>query len=127
MRSRKLWRAIFADAPVISKYSKPWSWPRLAWPARKRNPQRRRSMAGSNGGKRDRLRVVGKPFTKVDAKVKCTGELKYADDLVLPRMLHTKLLRSSVPHARIVNIDVSKAKAYAGVHAVLLGTDLPTP
>src|SRR5207249_4181910 len=79
-----------------------------------------------NGGKR-RLNVIGKPLIKVDAKAKCIGELKYADDIVLPRMLHTRLLRSTVPHARIVNIDVSKAKAYAGVHAVLLGTDLPTP
>jgi len=84
-------------------------------------------MAGNNGGQRKGLRVVGKPLIKVDAKAKCIGELKYADDLVLPRMLHTKLLRSSVPHARIVNIDVSKAKAYPGVQAVLLGTDLPTP
>jgi 4-hydroxybenzoyl-CoA reductase alpha subunit len=83
-------------------------------------------MAGNNGARRKGLRVVGKPFTKVDAKVKCTGELKYADDLVLPRMLHTKLLRSSVPHARIVKIDVSKAEAYPGVKAVLLGKDLPT-
>jgi 4-hydroxybenzoyl-CoA reductase subunit alpha len=83
-------------------------------------------MAGNNGGKRKGLRVIGKPFVKVDARAKCVGEQKYADDLVLPRMLHTKLLRSSVPHARIVNIDVSKAKAYPGVHAVLLGTDLPT-
>ena len=72
------------------------------------------------------MRVVGKPFPKVDAKVKCTGELKYADDLVLPRMLHTKLLRSPVPHARIVKIDISKAEAYPGVKAVLLGKDLPT-
>jgi 4-hydroxybenzoyl-CoA reductase alpha subunit len=84
-------------------------------------------MAGNDTGKRKGLRVIGKPLIKVDAKAKCIGELKYADDLVLPRMLHTKLLRSTVPHARIVNIDVSKAKAYAGVHAVLLGTELPTP
>src|SRR5438876_5087807 len=54
-----------------------------------------------------------------------TRKLKYADDLFLPRMLHTKLLRSTVPHARIVRIDVSKAKAYPGVHAVLTGADLP--
>ena len=64
-------------------------------------------MAGSNGAKKNGFKVIGKPFHKVDAKVKCTGELKYADDLVLPQMLHTKLLRSSVPHARIVKIDVS--------------------
>src|SRR5215469_8822029 len=84
-------------------------------------------MAGNNGGKRNDLRVVGKPFIKVDAKAKCIGELKYADDLVLPRMLHTKLLRSTVPHASIVNINIEKAKAYPGVHAVLIGTDLPVP
>src|SRR5438552_3054899 len=83
-------------------------------------------MAGSNGAKKNGFKVIGKPFHKVDAKVKCTGELKFADDLVLPRMLHTKLLRSSVPHARIVKIDVSKAEAYPGVKAVLLGKDLPT-
>src|SRR5438552_726848 len=84
-------------------------------------------MAGSNGSKKNGFKVIGKPLHKVDAKVKVTGELKYADDLVLPRMLHTKLLRSSVPHARIVKIDVSKAKAYPGVKAVLLGTGLPVP
>ncbi len=83
-------------------------------------------MAGNNGSRRNGLRVVGRPFPKVDAKVKCTGELKYADDLVLPRMLHTKLLRSPVPHARIVKIDISKAEAFPGVKAVLLGKDLPT-
>src|SRR5215471_786284 len=91
-----------------------------------RNLPGRRFMAGNNG-KRNGLRVVGKPLIKVDAKAKCIGELKYADDLVLPRMLHTKLLRSTVPHARIVNIDISKAQAYPGVHTVLLGTDLPVP
>src|SRR6266513_3429844 len=83
-------------------------------------------MAGSNGAKKNGFKVIGKPFPKVDAKVKCTGELKFADDLALPRMLHTKLLRSSVPHARIVKIDVAKALAYPGVKAVLLGKDLPT-
>jgi len=83
-------------------------------------------MAGSNGAKRRDLKVIGKPFHKVDAKVKVTGELKFADDLMLPRMLHTRLLRSTVPHARIVKIDTSKAEAYPGVKAVLLGKDLPT-
>jgi 4-hydroxybenzoyl-CoA reductase alpha subunit len=40
-------------------------------------------------------------------------------------MLHTKLLRSTVPHARIVRIDVSKAEKHPGVMAVLTGKDLP--
>ncbi len=83
-------------------------------------------MAGSNGSGRKNLKVIGKPFHKVDVKAKCTGEALYADDLTLPRMLHCKLLRSSVPHARIVKIDTSRAEAYPGVKYVLVGKDLPT-
>jgi 4-hydroxybenzoyl-CoA reductase alpha subunit len=71
--------------------------------------------------------VVGKPFRKVDARAKCTGQTKFADDIVLPRMLACKLLRSHVPHALIKNIDVSKAMALPGVFAIITGTDLPIP
>ncbi len=46
----------------------------------------------SNNGKP--LNVVGKPFRKVDARAKCTGQTKFADDIVLPRMLYCKILRS---------------------------------
>ena len=82
-------------------------------------------MAGNNVAGRGSLRVVGKPFRKVDATAKCTGQTKYADDIVFPRMLHTKLLRSAVPHALIVRIDASKAENHPGVKAVLTGKDLP--
>src|SRR3712207_6387395 len=73
------------------------------------------------------LKVVGKPFRKVDARSKCVGATKFADDIVLPRMLYCKLLRAHVPHALIKSIDVSKAAALPGVHAVITGKDLPTP
>lgn len=69
--------------------------------------------------------VVGTARPKVDAHAKCTGQTLYADDVVLPRMLWAKLLRSPHPHARIVGIDISKAAALPGVHAVLTGKDLP--
>ena len=82
-------------------------------------------MAGGNGPKGNGLKVVGKPLHKVDVKAKVTGEAKFADDLVLPRMLHCKLLRSTVPHAKILKIDTSRAEAYPGVKAVLLGKDMP--
>src|SRR3989338_4632876 len=85
------------------------------------------SGAEKNGGKGNGLRVVGKPWKKVDASAKVMGETKFADDIFLPRMLHCKILRSSAPHARIVKIDTSKAEAYRGVKAVLLGKDLPIP
>ena len=73
------------------------------------------------------LNVVGKPFRKVDARAKCTGQTKFADDIFLPRMLYCKILRSHHPHALIKNIDVSKALATPGVVAVIIGKDLPIP
>src|SRR3972149_11835391 len=69
--------------------------------------------------------VIGRPLIKVDAMAKVTGETKYADDLVLPRMLHAKMLRSPHPHARILSIETSAAEALPGVHAVLTGRALP--
>ena len=77
---------------------------------------------GKNG---EPLKVVGKPFRKVDARQKCTGQTKFADDIQLPRMLHCKMLRSHEPHAIIKSVDVSKALALPGVHAVITGRDLP--
>lgn len=77
----------------------------------------------NNNGKP--LNVVGKPFRKVDARAKCTGQTKFADDIVLPRMLFCKILRSHLPHALIKNIDTSKALALPGVFAVITGKHLP--
>src|SRR5436305_7932693 len=73
------------------------------------------------------MRVVGKPFRKVDARSKCVGETRFADDISLPRMLYCKILRSHVPHALIKSIDTSKAAALEGVSAVITGKDLPVP
>src|SRR5256886_12891277 len=73
------------------------------------------------------LKVIGKPFRKVDARAKCTGQTKFADDIFLPRMLACKILRSHEPHALIKNIDVSKAIAMPGVIAIITGRDLPIP
>ena len=71
------------------------------------------------------MRVVGTPFTKVDAGAKVTGQAVYADDVVLPRTLHCKILRSPHPHARISSIDTSAARRIPGVLAVITGADLP--
>src|SRR3954462_2076640 len=71
------------------------------------------------------LNVVGKPLRKGDARAKCVGQTKFADDIVLPRMLACKILRSHEPHALIKNIDLSKALAVPGVFAIITGRDLP--
>jgi 4-hydroxybenzoyl-CoA reductase subunit alpha len=69
--------------------------------------------------------VIGQPLPKIDAWAKVTGDTKYADDLVLPRMAYGKLLRSPHAHARILRIDTARAKAIPGVYAVITGEDLP--
>jgi len=72
--------------------------------------------------KRDYVNI-GKRLPRVDAVVKATGEAKYAGDLSLPGMLHGKIVRSPYPHARILNIDASRAQRLSGVHTVVTGKD----
>ena len=74
---------------------------------------------------RKRFDVIGKPRRRVDGRAKVTGLTRFADDIMLPRMLHCKLLRSPLPHAIIEAIDVSRAQAHPGVHLVLTGKDFP--
>jgi len=71
------------------------------------------------------MKVIGKPRRRVDGRAKVTGQTRFADDIVLPRMLHMKLLRSPHPHALIEGIDCSKAQGHPGVHLVLTGKDFP--
>lgn len=55
---------------------------------------------------------------------KVTGAAIFASDVEVPGMLHGKILRSPLPHARIRGIDTSAALAMPGVVAVLTGADL---
>ena len=75
---------------------------------------------------RDR-KIIGKPRRRVDGRAKVTGQTRFADDIMLPRMVHGRLLRSPHPHARIVSIDTSRAEAMPGVHLILTGAALPIP
>ena len=69
--------------------------------------------------------VVGKPLPRIDSPAKAVGEAQYVDDIVLPRMLYGKILRSSLPHARVLNVDTSRAERLVGVKAVVTGKDIP--
>ena len=69
--------------------------------------------------------IIGASLPRPDARQKVTGQAIYTDDLMLPGMLYGAILRSPVPHARIKRIDVSKAKALAGVKDVITGADTP--
>lgn len=68
---------------------------------------------------------MGHRTRRLDAPAKVTGAIKYAADMWMANMLHMQVLRSPHPHARIVRIDVSAARAMAGVECVITSDDVP--
>src|ERR671926_894267 len=68
--------------------------------------------------------LLDQPEYRVEGPLKVTGAARYTADVRLPGMLHLAYTRSPVPHARIVSIDTSAARAVPGVHAVLTGADI---
>ncbi len=68
-------------------------------------------------------RIIGHSIPRAEV-AKVTGEEKYSVDAMLPGTLWAKTLRSPYPHARIVNIDTSRAESASGVHAVITGNDV---
>ncbi|MBL9024302.1 MAG: molybdopterin-dependent oxidoreductase [Myxococcales bacterium] len=69
--------------------------------------------------------LVGRRGRRGDLVRKVRGEVRYTDDIKLPRMLHARLLRCPHPHARIVSIDASRALDEESVVAVITGRDMP--
>ena len=70
--------------------------------------------------KQDR-KWVGKSIRRVEDPKFLRGRGGYIGDMTLPGMLHAAVLRSPMPHARIVSIDTSAAETAPGVHAVITG------
>lgn len=68
---------------------------------------------------------IGKRMPRPDIGPKVTGEAKYTEDMVVPGMLEGRILCSPHAHAKIKNIDTSKAKALPGVVAVITHQDVP--
>jgi CO/xanthine dehydrogenase Mo-binding subunit len=67
---------------------------------------------------------IGRSHPRLDAHEKLRGQAQFVGDLVVPRMLHGKVLRSPLAHARIVSIDTAAAERIPGVVCVLTGADL---
>src|SRR5260370_21829303 len=67
---------------------------------------------------------VGHSVPGWDSRAKRRGRAVYTTDLQIEGILHAKILRSTVPHARIRAIDVSGALAMPGIIAVVTGADL---
>src|SRR5258705_8132023 len=69
--------------------------------------------------------IIGKPFRRVDGRAKVTGATRFADDLTFPRMAFARLVRSTVPHANILSIDLSEAEKGPGYLGALTGKEVP--
>ncbi|KMY66014.1 hypothetical protein AAU61_18780 [Desulfocarbo indianensis] len=70
------------------------------------------------------MRVVGKRLPLKESYEKVTGKAEYCTTVALPGMLVGKILRSPHAHARILNLDISKAESMPGVKAVLSARDV---
>jgi CO/xanthine dehydrogenase Mo-binding subunit len=67
---------------------------------------------------------VGRGVDRIESRDKVTGAARYTHNVVLPRMLHAKIVRSVHAHARILSIDTQAAAAMTGVFAVVTAQDV---
>src|SRR4051812_47269947 len=72
----------------------------------------------------ERVPYVGRHVRSREAPRFVTGHGHYVDDLRQPGMLHSAILRSWLPHARIVRVDASEALKLPGVVAVITPDDV---
>jgi len=71
-------------------------------------------------------RVIGTPVERVDGPEMLSGQALYGPDVKLPGMLWGKILRSPIPHGKVLRVDGEKAKKHPGVKAVISARDVPT-
>ena len=71
------------------------------------------------------MKAVGTRVPRPNAAAHVTGQLRFVDDVQVPNMLMAKAFRSPHHHARIVNLDTSKAEAVPGVRGVVTHADIP--
>jgi CO/xanthine dehydrogenase Mo-binding subunit len=70
------------------------------------------------------FKSVNKAMPRIEGADKVSGKMRYAADIECPAALSAKILRSPLPHARIVSVDTSKALKLSGVRAVITGADV---
>ena len=73
----------------------------------------------------DGARIVGQGVARLDGLEKVTGRAVYGVDVAPAGCLTGKILRSPLPHARLLNVETARARRVTGVRAVLTGGDTP--
>ena len=69
--------------------------------------------------------MVGARVVRLEDPALLQGQGRFVDDISLPGTLAASFVRSPIAHGRVASIDTTKARALAGVHAVLTLDDLP--
>lgn len=68
---------------------------------------------------------IGSRLRRIDARDKVLGTGQYVDDMHIDGVLYGAVLRARYPRALIKSIDISAARDYPGVEAVLTAHDVP--
>ena len=71
------------------------------------------------------LHVVGESVARNDGVGFVTGRAQYSADLTFPGMLHLRMVRSPLHHARIRGVDLSEARQVPGFVRALTHEDVP--
>ena len=79
----------------------------------------------TNSTSNNKFKVIGTRPIRHDGTDKVTGRAQYGADFSMAMVSHGKILRSPHAHAKIKNIDTSKAEKIQGVLSVMTGNDLP--
>jgi len=67
--------------------------------------------------------VIGSRAIRLDTPSKATGAAVFVSDMKFPNMLYGALLHSPYAHAKILNIDTSRAERLPGVKAIVTAKD----
>ncbi len=68
---------------------------------------------------------VGGSNVRVDSVAKVIGQTRYAEDMVMPGLLHAKVLRSPHHHARLLALNTDQAAQMPGVVRIITAADIP--
>lgn len=71
--------------------------------------------------------ILGKAIPRIDGEERVTGKAKYAGDWKKPGMLYARIITSTIPHGKVLEMDLSRAKDLPGVHTILTCLDTKVP
>jgi CO/xanthine dehydrogenase Mo-binding subunit len=70
------------------------------------------------------ISTIGQPVPRIEGAEKLSGRARYTGDYRVPGMLYGAVLRSTLPHARLLWVDTARARLVPGVHAVISSQDI---